>query len=478
MNKALEELQLGESYRFSVVVENNGTHFAGDLSLSPEGCTLVVRGDVLEGRSPTFEWYEVDELKCTSFSSTFILSGLKGAGGSSRTLQRHPESIGHFEIQYAIAHVIFQRGQMFGPEGYVGFKLHSQSIARWIGTTTTQHAIAAASDKNTLLGQNLPINAEFQVHMPDLGIVMVTYEISMGYMRDFSVGIHFPPVLSVFFDTTRSVTETISIIKEVDALFSFLLGYPLVSERIQLITPFGGHRPSSLYVAAPRNGATNFERRYPFFPLGHNLSHDQLGLPPLPIDVFPTYMGLPDNDRAFIKKYLWYRHLDNPEERFLGFFRLLEKLCYQNESFLPHDKLQCLLTRATPFLIKYFNDAKNVRRVIKRMDRLNRSKLDTAGCIKRFMDALPAMTLERWTFGARDLEAICKLRNDLTHANELEPDTSDIAKKAKFIEALLVIRLLVHIGVQVADASSISGRLQHHDLIERRNQVSFDVPPL
>lgn len=473
MNKTLEELQLGESYRFSVVVKNNGTHFAGDLSLSPEGCTLVVRGDVFEGRSSTFEWYEVDELQCASFSGTFILCGLKGTGGSSRTLQRHPESIGHFEIRYAISRVIFQQGQMFGPEEYVGFKIHSLSIARWIGATTTQHAIAAASDKNTLFGQNSPINAEFQVDMPNLGNVAVTYELSMGYLHDFSVGIHFPPVLSVFFDTTRNATETISVFQEMETLFSFLLGYPLAAERIQLITRAGGHRPSSLYVAGHRKDVTDFERRYPFFPLGHNLSHDQLGLPPLPIDVFPTYMGLLDNDRAFIKKYLWYRHLDNPEERFLGFFRLLEKLCYQNESFLPHDKLQSLLTRATPFLIKYFNDTKNVRRVIKRMDRLNRSKLDTAGCIKRFMDALPATTLERWTFGAADLEAICKLRNDLTHANELEPDTSDIATKAKFIEVLLVIRLLHHIGVQAADAASISGRLQHHHLIERRIEVPF-----
>jgi hypothetical protein len=277
----------------------------------------------------------------------------------------------------------------------------------------------------------------------------------------------------VSFGIPRIAAETIAAIHEIEALLSFLLGYPLAAERIQLIKRNGGLLPSSLYVTGHRQSVTDSEHRYPFFPLGHNLSFDQLGLPPLPIDVFPTYMGLLGSGRAFIKKYLRYRHLDNPEERFLGFFRLLEKLCYENESFLPHDKLQSLLTRATPFLIRYFNDTKNVRRIIKRMDRLNRSKLDTAGCIKRFMDAIPATTQERWIYGAGDLEAICKLRNDLTHANELEPDTSDIATKAKFIEVLLVIRLLIHIGVPVADAASISGRLQHHYSIERRNEVPF-----
>jgi hypothetical protein len=473
MNKTLEELQLGESYQLSILVNNNGTFFAGDLSLGPEGCMLVVRGDRFEGRSPTLDWHEVDKLRCTSFEGTFLLHGLKGMSGSSRVLQRHPESVDHFEIRYAVSRVIFQRGEMLGREEYVGFKIHSSSVARWIGATTTQHAIAMASGENKLFDQSSPINAEFQVDVPDLGNVAVTYELSRWYLHDFSVGTRFPPALSVLFDAARSANETISLIQEIETLLSFLLGYPLVAERIQLITRAGHYWPSSLYVAGHRQDVADSERRYPLFPLGHNLSHDQLDLPPLPIDVFPIYMGLPNTDRALIKKYLRYRHLDNPEERFLGFFRLLEKLCYQNESFLPHDKLQTLLTRATPFLVKYFNDAKNVRRVIKRMDRLNRSKLDTAGCIKRFMDVLPTTTPERWIYGPSDLEAICKLRNDLTHANELEPDTSDIAAKAKFIEVLLVIRLLIHIGVPMSDAASVSGRLQHHHLIERRNEAPF-----
>lgn len=473
MKKTPVELQLGESYRFSVTVENNGTCFAGDLSLSPEECTLVVHGDVFEGRSSTLNWNELDELQCMSFEGTFVLYGLKGMSGSSHVLQRHPKSIGHFEIRYAVSRVVFQRTQTFGREEYVGFNIRSPSIDRWIGITTTQHAIVMASEKNILFAQNSPSNAEFQVEVTGLGNVTVDYQLRMGQLQDFSVGLHYPPVLSVFFDTPRNANETMTAIHEMETLLSFLLGYQLAADRIHLITRNGGHWPSSLYVAGHRQDTSDSEHRYPFFPLGHNLSHDQHGLPPLAIGVFPTYMGLPDSDRAFIKKYLRYRKLDNPEERFLGFFRLLEKLCYQNESFLPHDKLESLLARVTPFLVKYFDDAKNVRRIIKRMDRLNRSKLDTAGCIKRFMDALPATTGERWVYGAGDLQAICKLRNDLTHANELEPDTSDIETKAKFIEVLLVIRLLIQIGVPPADAASISGRLWHHFLIERRSDTPF-----
>ncbi|MGE7136915.1 hypothetical protein ACQKIE_04715 [Luteibacter sp. NPDC031894] len=467
MKKTDERLQLGKSYQFGVVVKDNGTSFAGNLSLSPEGCSLVVRGDAFEGRTSTLDWYEIDELQCTSFEGTFVLRGLTGMGGSSRTLERHPLAINHFEIQYAVAQVIFGRGHIASPNKYRGFEISSPSIAQWIGSTTTQHRIVAASERNTLFSDDAPPNAEFEVDVPGVGNMSVTYQLSMGYLKDFSVGVHFPPVVSVIFDASKSAAETISTIQEIETLLSFLFGYPLAAEQIHLITRDRGFNLSSLYVARKDQDIVGAEHRYPLFPLGHNLSYDQLGLPPLPIEVFPNYLGLPDGSRAFLKKYLRYRQLANPEERFLGFFRLLEKLCYQSESFLPTEPLQNLLNRATPFLVRHFNDKKNVTSLLKRMYRLNQFKLDTAGCIRRFMVDMPAATLKLWRYGPDDLQAICKLRNDLTHANELEPDTDDIETKAKFIEVLLVVRLLVHVGVSLANASAISARLYRHNLIEK-----------
>jgi hypothetical protein len=188
----------------------------------------------------------------------------------------------------------------------------------------------------------------------------------------------------------------------------------------------------------------------------------------LPIDVFPHYLGLPASDREYLKKYLRYRQLENPEERFLGFFRLLEKLCFQKASYLPEGRLQLLLDRAKPFLIKHFGDKSNVNSMLKRLPHWNRSKLNTESCVRRFMKGLPADTLARWIYSTDDLTEICKLRNDLTHANEVEPDTTDIERKSKFIEVVLVIRLLIHIGVSLPDAASISVRLQHHDMIAKR----------
>jgi hypothetical protein len=175
-------------------------------------------------------------------------------------------------------------------------------------------------------------------------------------------------------------------------------------------------------------------------------------------------------------KYIKYRHLENPEERFLGFFRLLEKLCLQKESFLPEEKLISLLKRSRSLLIRYFDDKKNVERVLDRLIGWNNSKLNTAGCITKFFKNIPKDLRQRWIYGANDINNICGLRNDLTHANEVEPEAYEVEMKAKFIEVLLVMRLLIAIDVPIEDAALIAPRLQDHSLIEKRvNAVVISV---
>ncbi|KWK46719.1 hypothetical protein WT81_24270 [Burkholderia stagnalis] len=78
---------------------------------------------------------------------------------------------------------------------------------------------------------------------------------------------------------------------------------------------------------------------------------------------------------------------------------------------------------------------------------------------------------KRWIYDVSDIQEICRLRNDLTHANAVEPDPGDIEKKAKFIEVLLVTRLLIAVGVSVESAAAIAPRLPGHALAERPAEV-------
>lgn len=474
MRRMPDELRLDETYAVDVSIESNGNNFAGELSLSPNECTLVIRGDLFEGRSPDLGWEDVDTMTCRGFDGTFYLYGLTLLAWGTRTLQRHPKVVGHFETRYRVSHVIYGRTHERELPPAFHVSVHSPSIAQWVGTTRVQDKIVAKYQSGTLFGNGSTPDIEFLQPISGLGAISIGYAPSTQYSSEkFSMALKFAPVLGISFETPKDGAEAIHILSEVIALFSFLIGSHVVIDAINLVCRSSSYRPLSVYFARPQQDVERGD--YPFFPLGANLRLDHLGLPELPLGVFERYFSIEDGERQLFFKYIRYRGLQNPEEQFLGFFRLLEKLCFQQESFLPEEKLTNLLVRAKPFFDRYFGDGRNVTKFLGQVERWNKSKLNTAGCIAKFLKTLPSSLRERWNFGSNDIQGICKLRNDLTHANTTEPDSHDVACKAKFIEALLVARLLIFLGVSADSAAVVLPRLRGHHLAERRQELDVSV---
>ncbi len=472
MNRHGEKLSLDEKYQFQVTIENNGTHFVGDLSLSPTECIITVRGDISKDRNHTFDVEKIDALRCSSFDATFLLLDLKGLGASFSSISRHPTPINHFEITYRISYVIHSRTNISKSTTYRGIEIESRDFAQWVGYTKTQDVIIEKYNNGTLFGFASTPDAEVEQPVNNLGILQIAYRPSTHYSVDtFSMGLNFPPVLYLECERETTAQHAILNINELATLFSFLLGRELDINRISLIGAHGRIPAVTLYF--PHTPSKIGITSYPWFPLGRNLKFDQLGLPEFPQESFSTYFELPNPDRTYFKKYLKYREIQNPEERFLGFFRLLEKLCFQKETYLPEEKFANLIKRSTPFLINHFDDKKNVERLMERMTYLNESKLNTSSCISRFIKRIPRNLRSKWIYDSSSIESICKLRNDLTHANEIEPEAIEIERKAKFIEALLVIQLLLKIGIPIEDGTRLASRIKRHELIEKPSEIRY-----
>lgn len=473
MIERIEELHLNENYSFFVTVQNNGTHFAGELFLTPNACTLIIRGDIYQERKPELSFGGIDDLVCRSFEGTFIMYGLKQTEARSRVLQHFPSAIGHFEYKYSVSHVVFVPGSFTSKVMVCAVELESPSIARWVGYTVAQDKIVQSHIEGTLFSFSSVAPDEFVQPLGDLGTLHVVYKPTTHYSSEsFSMGLRFPPALLLTFNALKGGVEVVDTLRKIETLFSFLTGHPLDIKKIRLISEEGGRYGLSLYT--PRTTYAESDRNYHFFPLGRNLRlASQLGLPEFPLDSFTEYFCLAPKDQRYFEKYLKYRKLQNPEERFLGYFRLLEKLCFQKDFFLDESKLINLIDRAKPYLVRYFEDEKNVKRLLKGLPRLNSSKLNTAGCILRFLETLPTKLRDSWIFGPSDIDAICKVRNDLTHANEFEPEEFEMERKAKFIEVLLVISLLRTIGVAIDVSAIVAPRISGHDLIRRPIEALF-----
>ncbi|HDR9056540.1 TPA: hypothetical protein QDB02_004310 [Burkholderia vietnamiensis] len=476
MNQHAEKLSLDEKYQFQVTIENNGTHFVGDLSLSPTECTITIRGDISKDRDHTFDIERIDELRCNSFNETFLLLDLKGFEASISSISRHPTPINHFEITYHISYVIHSRSTISGSTAYLGIEIESRDFAQWVGYTKTQDVIVGKYNNGTLFGFGSTPDVEIEQFVNNLGILQIAYRPSTHYSVDtFSMGLNFPPVLYLACEQEMTAQHAIANVNELTTLFSFLLGHELDLKRIRLI---GTHsRMAAITLYFPHNPSEIGTTSYPWFPLGKNLKFNQLGLPEFPQKSFSTYFELPSFDRTYFKKYLKYREIQNPEERFLGFFRLLEKLCFQKETYLPEEKFANLIRRSTPLLINYFGDKKNVERLMERMLYLNESKLNTSSCISRFIKKIPRNLRSKWIYDSSSIESICKLRNDLTHANEIEPEGIEIEQKAKFIETLLVIQLLLKIGISIEDGTRLASRIKRHELIEKPPEIRYTKMP-
>jgi hypothetical protein len=473
MKKNIDELKLGETYSFNVVVGNQDRKFSGKLNLSPEKCTLLVYGETSEDRHADFPWGNVDHLVCTAVAMTFVLLNLKITHAFKGALEYYPKKINTFEICYELEYVICTGSQSTNDARFTGFELESSSIELWVGETTTQHEIIAKYNNGALFADSEPIPWEFERRVDGVGSMCIGYAASMHFSTsEFSAGIRFPPKFISWFDEPKTGIETIDVLKSLRDFLSVVMGRKITIQAIRLFSSrHRGFISPTLYFSEPKIGAS--EERYAMFPLGRNPVRNEFGLPEFPLEGINAYFTACSDVRTYFKKYVKYRTLENPEEQFLGYFRLLEKLTFQKDCFVDEVKLDLLLDRAGRFVARYFDNVPASKKLLKQVRRANQSKLNTAGCIIKFMKELPPDLSDNWQFGKSDIEPICQLRNDLIHANEIEPDEREIEIRAKFIEVLLVIALFKSIGITPQCMTLIAPRMHGYDWIRTRPDPIF-----
>ncbi|WP_335852178.1 HEPN domain-containing protein [Aeromonas hydrophila] len=157
--------------------------------------------------------------------------------------------------------------------------------------------------------------------------------------------------------------------------------------------------------------------------------------------------------------------MNNIEERFLGYFRLLESLCYQTKCHLDPDALNALIKRVKPFVRRYFNNSKGVSSFLSGIPRFNRSKYNTEKCISDFYRTLSTTITNEWNLNSEDIKDICTLRNDITHANDFYINEQELTRKTVFIETLLIFSLGEKIGIDTEIMGAVIHRLNGYHIL-------------
>lgn len=469
MTNDFKELLLNEKYNFEVTIETEQGTFAGDLVLTPEKIALKIMGENSGGRR-YHNFQDAKQIICKGRNCTFVLMGLMFVRGGWRLIDPNPSSISYFESNFEVDNLIYCPQYLSNETSFTRFEIYSKTIMEWIGNTQKQSDIIHKynNDKSTFFKDN-DFLEEFFLKIENLGAIGVLYRAVMHHsLTDFRAGILFPPTFYVSFESGKPQEETVSIYKQVYNLLSFITGDELEVEKVILAyekTGLNISNVASMYYPSQKQPKRSRESCV-LFPLGKNLKYEMQGLPELPLEIFQTYFKFDNIYKGYFEKYIRYRRMENVEERFLGYFRILETLCHVKKNYLDEKLLKEIAKKAEPYLIKKFADTKSVKSFIKSLPKHNANKYNTDKCFQDFYESLNFEECKKmWKYDKSEFVNICKLRNDMIHANNIDLLEEKIEEYAKFIEILLVVALFKKLDITDDVLENIIHRCKHYFLI-------------
>ena len=467
MPPEVKELHLSETYNFSVLVKSMDQTFAADLHICPEIVTLRIMGETDTARKFELDSWKIDELRCFSLRDSFVLVGLSFLKGGWRSVG--PNKRNYFENTYEVQELFHvHSGNGIASNTKISkINLHSPSVAQWLGYTRLQHKVIDHYHDGTLRAQPYGFNVELSCKTDEDAALVISYDIHEGYsLSSFQSQMTFLPTAGAEFISTRDLSTLPHTIADLLAIFSFVCGGPLALDRIafQPAAVFG--TTGSYY----RKGlGRNAEHGYrPILISFNTFSAPELETTAVSWEkIFHSYFRLAEDLRNLFHKYLTYRALDSIEERFLGFFRLLEKLTFQKATFVDPNQLAMLLKRVKPFLIRRFGNKDGVASLIRGISRLNESKYNTEKCVATLFHRLPQEMTSNWKLTTKELASVCKLRNDMVHANNHQVSEDELLSMMVFVELLLTAALAEQISIPAGESKNYLPQHQQYSHIAK-----------
>ncbi|MHA3063964.1 HEPN domain-containing protein [Acinetobacter sp. ANC 4641] len=431
-------LELNKEYTFNVKVRDGNQLLAGELFLSPKECTLLIMSE----RGLTNISYDSEYIECFDFQHNFILFELSINNLESIALN----NTNHLKCNFKIGFIVCSRGKNLKPTENIinSFTIDSPALNKWLIYTKLQHKLLNPFSIHEV-DPYQPI-IEFNQSLKNYGDLYLSYKIKIYSDPDtFQAGIKIPPRLRISFENLIS-TNTIS--KEIDKIYNLMTLFFDSDFDINTIEISELYSGASMICVYSSKFHKNINIKSPLLPLALNLNHAFANLKEIPLESFNNYYQLSNADQLLFVRYLRYKRMKSDEEKFLGYFRLLEKLTYKKKPYVDENLLNEILKRSRSYLAKKLGKKNSeIKDLASRVMKVNESKYNTTKCLEDFYSSIPAEIQQFLSFQKSDISTICTLRNDITHANEYRLDDALLHNYTKFINALLFLALTQKIGI-------------------------------
>lgn len=430
---------LKNEYSKNVQVRDGDTFYAGKLTLTPKECYIEISTE----RQPSDNFSFSETLSCTSNypQTVFKLFGLKLVSKSSTLLEfKEKNSISSITIKFSIQYIVISETTFLEDKKINSFTLKANFIKKWTMHTKTQSELLNSlyTRDNSRFEKFTEFEQEIQ-NFGDIGIFYSSTEFTS--IDELNAGLQLFPEMRLTFLNELEMKDVYKEYLKLYQLLTLFNGGDFKVDTIEL--QIEGWSPRNLaYLYFP---STQIEEKLDFtlLPLGKDLIYKTQELYTLPLNFFNIYYELTEEKVELFKRYLNYKRLTSIEDKFLGYFRLLEKLTFKKEPYVDKELLENLLDKTKSYVAKKLNTKnKTVKALNQRIIYMNQSKLNTEKCIGDFYDRIPVEILSTFIYSKTELTKICKLRNDITHANDYIITDAELYKYTVFINSLLFLAFI------------------------------------
>lgn len=429
------KLKLSDEVTHDVIATCGSDRFIGVLKITPNRCTIRIMGE----RIPKLGIPDPEKIECQGDSLNFLLFELRLISARQRSLRSTVNNeLGFFEYEYEVSYLLTSESNIVDTDVSC-ITLSSPLINKWIGHTNTQSKLLNSYHDKSLFNSKQQ-TTEVTVELCGIGSLAVAYDpkVNAG-ITGFSSGFTCYPSIYLRLNRKVSIPEAYTLCNHLYDLMAYIMGGDFEVESIRLSLQ-RNHTNQSTYLYYP-SGHRLYQRDYPVLLLGHNLRFNDLNLPMLPLSIFSIFFALDDTNKMLFEKYQTYKRMHSREEVYLGYFRILEKLTYKTKSYVCPEKLEALLNECDQVIIEKLENRKGAKGLIQRIKSTNKSKYNTEKCIIDFVKTIPPNITENLRCKNADIQSMCKLRNDITHANHYYISKVDLDINIQTVETLLYLAL-------------------------------------
>lgn len=422
-----------------VIIENES--YFSELTLNDKG--IHIRLVDFKGK------ININALDNTSFNSLVFKGGLSHYLLFGLNLNNiscmHTESDESFsDYSFTAQGFLYSEQILCENNLFTNLSIHGEGIKKWSGCTRKLNNIIAHGLSNRLPSQDECV--EFEKTIAGLGSLGLYYSYRYGGLNGLhTVGMEVDPHIKITFEKPVSFDVLIERYIDLYMLLRFLIGDEINISNIKTQSPNDYWNDYTQLYLAEKKGSNKLILNGMTLPYSSPYRDDsEESFPEL---IWEDYFNHNNYEiKELIKKYVTYSMIHNDEEKFLGYYRILEKITLINSSYVNEDKLSVLLIRSKRLLSNQFPGV-SLQRFLRAIKSANRKKHNTESCIQHFIRSLPESMIEKFKLKDINIREICESRNKIIHQPLFIETSEKISIYLQSTEILLKVALLIKLNV-------------------------------